>query len=272
MDEKKFEQEYRTWKQQAAPDLWNRIEENLAEHPERKQRPRIHTLWKPVSGVAAAILVLVAAAGVNSGRFGESSAVTEFAQETAAAYRPLSVPQDAVTEPEDSRYFSEAILGDTELLCGGTVTSVSFESDDSGRAVKVVYEIQLDQVYYADDYTTDLTGLTVKSPIIKTEGDEAYVLYQLQQEETYLLPLIRADGGWELLYPFAPQIQVTGDGAYLFHSGYSSLVDSSTQVVAGTREGENDYYFDRMLLREDDNFPLDLVSLIEREAQGRKSG
>ena len=78
------------------------------------------------------------------------------------------------------------------------------------------------------------------------------------------------DGVWELLYPFAPQIQVTGDGAYLFHSGYASLVSSEASVVIGSQEGESDYYYDRMLLRDDDNFLSDLISLVEREAQGRK--
>ena len=69
------------------------------------------------------------------------------------------------TVPEDSAYFSEAILGDTGLLCGGTVTDVALEQDEAGRAVKVVYKIDLDRVYYSEDYTTDMETLTVKSPI-----------------------------------------------------------------------------------------------------------
>ena len=36
MDEKRLEQEYRSLKCQQAPDLWNRIERNLQEHPERE--------------------------------------------------------------------------------------------------------------------------------------------------------------------------------------------------------------------------------------------
>ena len=43
-----------------------------------------------------------------------------------------------------------------------------------------------------------------------------------------------------------------------------------TSVAVKTPEGTNDYYYDRMLVREDGNFLSDLVSLIEREAQGRK--
>lgn len=189
--------------------------------------------------------------------------VTDYRQLQLAAYQPVPVPEDALTVPEDSQYFSEAILKDAELLCGGTVTKVSLEEDVSGRANKVVYEMTLDQVYYAEDYTAGMEQITVKSPIVKTDGDEVYILYQLQPGGTYLLPLVKQEGGWELLYPFAPQIQVTRDGAYLFHSGYVSLVNDTTEVVIGSREGENDYYYDRMVLRNDEDFLSELMSLVE---------
>lgn len=400
MDEKRFEQEYREMKRQAAPDLWARIEGNLADHPEREEQaqqeahlgqtaevqefPRKRKGRRPVYGMAAAaaaVLVLVVAgpqlrrggssmsaapmvgaaqadgememaqagaaetwaaaaeagadaaqsgndAGVSAAAPGSTAAapapsgstsgmagagadtgadttaksaastppganekasgamvtagtppetasdVTDVPQVTAiqpALWQPLSVPENAVTVAEDSQYFSEGILGDTELLCGATVTSASLEQDASGRAVKVVYELTLDKIYYSEDYTAGITKLTVKSPIIETDGDEAYVLYQLKPETTYLLPLKTQDGGWELLYPFAPQIQVTGDGAYVFHSGYASLVTEDTSVMAGDPEGTNDYYYDRMLLREDDNFLSDFVSLVTDQVQGRKT-
>ena len=41
MDEKMLEQEYKKLKQQAAPDLWSRIEMNLAEHPEREAKAAV---------------------------------------------------------------------------------------------------------------------------------------------------------------------------------------------------------------------------------------
>ncbi len=349
MDEKQLEQEYRKLKHQDVPDLWNRIEANLKDHPERVSKAqsdvqkaaqkgvrKVEPGKRPVYGMAAAaaaVLVLVIAAPqlktknlteegidavgeaemaydrgeVSAEKKAENAAPAETAagpgqvspgagqvspgagssqmtsgasrvlpegvlaydQLQLAAWQPTKIPAQAVTVPEDSQYFSEAILGDTELLCGGTVTSVSFEQDTSGTAVKVVYEMTLDQVYYSTDYTTGMDTVTVKSPIIQTEGDEVYILYQLQPGGTYLLPLREQDGGWELLYPFAPQIQVTGDGAYLFHSGYASLVNDDTSVVIGSQEGENDYYYDRMLLRQDDDFLSDFVSLVESQAQGR---
>lgn len=327
MDEKKLEQEYRELRQQAAPDLWSRIEQNLAEHPEREAKAEtsepdvqekenvIHHIprWRNAYGVAAAAAVIVVSMAVNrqissmssksmapemametmaaapamdeaweknmaagaeprfmSGSTSGSSGILFYENLELAAYQPLTVPEQAVTVPEDAEYFSEAILGDTGLLCGGTVEHAELEYDEAGRAVKVVYQVALDKVYYSEDYTAGLEMLTVKSPIVETAGDEAYVLYQLQEGGTYLLPLRKHSDEWELLYPFAPQIQVTGDGAYLFHSGYASLVSSETSVVVGSQEGANDYYYDRMLLRKDDNFLTDLITLVEREAQGRK--
>jgi hypothetical protein len=189
--------------------------------------------------------------------------VLSYGQLKLAAYQPVAVPENAVTTAEDSQYFSEDILRDTQLLCGGTVTNVSFEQDQSGKAVKVVYEMTLDQVYFSEDYITGTETITVKSPIVRTDGDEVYILYQLQAGGTYLLPLHKPEQDWELLYPFAPQIQVTGDGAYLFHSGYSSLMNEDTSVVIGSPEGNNDYFYDRMVLRDDKDFLSELLALIE---------
>lgn len=391
MDEKKLEQEYKKLKRQAAPDLWDRIEGNLKEHPEREQKSEeaekvvqlAERKRRPVYGMAAAaaaILVLVsvqpvmkqrmeqrpetanmemavtaceAAAAAAGAADGEQEAAEESAgpgaiagaaadgdqakAESAAdgespqqrpeaeaqvalgevpgastkgqtenglvsdaqspeqrtsgqeqsgaaaqvqiqraalealsassmAYR-LEIPENALTVSEDARYFSESILGDTELLCGATVVSAQLEQDEFGRAVKVSYQMTVERVEYAEDYIAPMDTVTVKSPIISTEGDESYVLYQLIPGNTYLLPLVQKEGCFELLYPFAPQIQVTEDQEYVFHSGYASLISPDTSVTVKEQEGTNDYYYDRMLVRTDDNFLSDLIALIEREAR-----
>lgn len=175
----------------------------------------------------------------------------------------LPLPEGAVTVPEDASYFSEAILADTELLCSGTVEGVSLEYDGQGRAVKVVYQVLAGEIHYAQDYLDSQERILVKSPIVKTDGDEAYILYQLKEGSAYLLPLKKEKGEWELIYPFAPQVEILQDGAYLFHSGYASLVNQETRVVAGKREGENDYFYDRMLLRQDEGFLSQFLSLIK---------
>ncbi len=199
----------------------------------------------------------------------EDSGVIDQGQLMLASYHPVAVPENAVTISADDQYFSEAVLKDAELVCRGTVTDVSLEEDSSGKAVKVVYKVSLDQVDYAEDYVVGMDEITVKSPIVKTDGDEVYILYQLQIGGTYLLPLLQQEGGWELLYPFAPQIQVTGEGGYLFHSGYATLMNDETLVVTGAPQGSNDVFYDRMVLRKDDNFLSEFLNLVELEQGGQ---
>lgn len=192
----------------------------------------------------------------------ESAGILYYSQLDLASYTSLSLPAGAVTLPEDTMYFSEDILGDTQLLCLGTVTSISLETDQSGNPAFLVYNIRLDSICYSEDYTAELESVIVKSPIIKSDGGDHQILYQLQTDASYLLPLKRQDDSWELLFPFAPQVQVTGNGSYLFHSGYTSLTDANTFVVVGEQEGANDFYFDRMLLRRDEDFLSDFISLV----------
>lgn len=345
MDEQRLKQEYQNWKRQSAPELWDRIEKNLKNYPERKlakqeiqveQRNRKtgrragRKIFYGAAGAAAVICLMVSVSGWYRGflvRQGEGkegydtvfeagiAEETRIAKETGIAEETrvaeetgiagetrvaeeariaeeaegaeeangeskmqseviltgnadiLRVPEDAVAVPTDSAYFSQAVLADTELVCAGKIDDVSLEYDQQGRAVKVCYQFAVDQVYYAQDYFTGTENITVKSPIIQAEGDEAYLLYQMRKGKMYLLPLKKQEGDWELVYPFAPQVQVTDGQGYLFHSGYSSLVNEETQVVRGEQEGENDYFYDRMLLREDGEFVADFLRLVEEEEE-----
>ena len=142
------------------------------------------------------------------------------------------------------------------------MASVTLETNENQQTAFLVYDVVVDSVNYSEDYVTDLTRLTIKSPIVRAIGQKNEILYQLQKGETYLLPLKKQAESWELLFPFAPQIQKTEDGAYLFHSGYNSLIDDQTSVVVMDQEGSNDFYYDRMLLRNDDTFLSDYLSLI----------
>lgn len=336
MDEKQFEQEYRAWKKQDAPQLWERIEPRLQDHVRTQEdagtqkhvRTQEHTRIQKYAGTrknrymrygisaaaAAVVLALVLPGALYSkktildGGSGREAKVQEtdvlpentVTQETAAAQETkampeaaaapeaaavqktipglysyqqlglkegnlLSVPENAVSVPEDAGYFSEELLGDTQLLCSGTVEEVSLDYDEHQRAVKVVYQLTLDAVHYAEDYISSSGRITVQSPIVETEGDEVYLLYQLQPGGRYLLPLKKEGADWELLYPFAPQIQITQDEGYVFHSGYASLMNDETHVVAACQEGANDYFYDRMLLREDEAFLSEFMELMERQ-------
>ena len=55
----------------------------------------------------------------------------------------------------------------------------------------------------------------------------------------------------------------------MFHSGYATLMNDETLVVTGTPQGSNDVYYDRMVLRKDDNFLSEFLSLVEVEQGGQ---
>lgn len=189
-----------------------------------------------------------------------------YSQLELADYESLSLPAQAETLSHDAMYFSEDVLEDTELLCVGTVLSVSLETHESHGPALLVYDLLVDSVCCSEDYATDLTHIQVKSPVVEAVGGENQILYQLQVDSSYVLPLRDEENGWELLFPFAPQIQVTPGGGYLFHSGYASLIDDSAFVVVGQQEGDNDFYYDRMLFRDDGDFLSDLVTVVKNQS------
>ena len=220
--------------------------------------------WETGNSVLPAEETKLTSEETSQPAFASSSGVLHYSQLDLASYSALSLTSQAITVAEDTMYFSEDILADTELLCLGTVTSVSLETDQSQNAVFLVYDITLESIFYSEDYTEGLKSLTVKSPIVEAKGSENQILYQLQSKSSYVLPLKRLGNDWQLLFPFAPQVQITGSGAYLFHSGYTSLTNENTFVVVGEQEGTNDFYYDRMLLRDDDDFLSDFLSLVQR--------
>lgn len=290
MNKKQFAQEYREMQAQRAPDLWNRIEAGLesspARQPEaavRKSRPYRHFRSYGLAGAAALVLLITGVRlsgsekGAEAPKQQPNNAVAEQAEAevmagavTVKPVNALNIPENASTIAADASYFSEAVLAETELLCEASVTSVAFGEGESGRPDHVVYEMVIDGIYYAQGYVSEQETIEVTSPIVQAEADEAWLLYQMKPGSTYLVPLKAGTGGWELIYPFAPQIEVAADQTYIFHSGYSSLINQNTVVTKGEKEGESDFYYDRMLVRTDDNFLSDLISLVKQEVQGRK--
>lgn len=222
------------------------------------------TAAREAVGVTAADGASVKERGRTEGGL-ERAGVLSVSQLKLAEYESLTLPAGAVTAAEDSMYFSEELLGDTEFLCLGTVTDVSLEAGPSGYPSLLVYEFRVDSVCYSTGYTTGLTHIRVKSPIVGAAGGESRILYQLQVGSSYVLPLKASQEGWELIFPFAPQIQAVPGGGYLFHSGFMSLTDTGTFVVIGQQEGANDFYYDRMLFRDDDHFLSDIISLVAEQ-------
>jgi hypothetical protein len=104
--------------------------------------------------------------------------------------------------------------------------------------------------------------------------------YALRRGRTYVLPLsclddslsgvkevvsgdITRDGEYGIVYPFAPQIEVTQDGQYVFHSLWESLWDDSTVNV---ETGDGSAF--ALKLRGDGDFLSDLRAVVQRYQVG----
>ena len=187
--ESMLKQEYRDLKCQNTPMLWDRIETNLKEHPERIMRNADKTTpqsqWRTfsIAGAAAAFLLVISlpwhvsrlrsnSSGTEEKSYYQYESTQPVSQETDSEttqknqdftsqgvlyysqlnlteYESLSLPTGAVTVSEDSAYFSEALLRDTQLLCLGTVASVTLETNENQQTAFLVYDVVVDSVNYS---------------------------------------------------------------------------------------------------------------------------
>lgn len=155
--------------------------------------------------------------------------------------------------------FTEELLTESAAFIKGTVTEIAFEND------KVIYTVLVSKVYGPSEGVEEGKSITVTNDLY-TYTSLAGSVEKLQVDRTYLIPLtLREEEGKEVysvLYPFAPQIQMTKDGQYLYPDHYTSLDTEEAKVVEmDTEEGYG--YYGNMKLREDDSFEKDLEKLAE---------
>ncbi|SDI55966.1 hypothetical protein [Proteiniclasticum ruminis] len=155
--------------------------------------------------------------------------------------------------------FTEELLTESAAFIKGTVTEIAFESD------KVIYTVLVSKVYGPSEGVEEGKSITITNDLY-TYTSLAGSVEKLQVDRTYLIPLtLREEEGKEVysvLYPFAPQIQMTKDGQYLYPDHYTSLDTEEAKVVEmDTEEGYG--YYGTMKLREDDSFEKDLEKLAE---------
>ena len=155
--------------------------------------------------------------------------------------------------------FTEDLLSESAAFIKGTVTEIAFEND------KVIYTVLVSKVYGPSEGVDEGKSITVTNDLY-TYTSLAGSVEKLQVDRTYLIPLtLREEEGKEVysvLYPFAPQIQMTKDGQYLYPDHYTSLDAEEAKVVEmDTEEGYG--YYGSMKLRDDESFEKDLEKLSE---------
>lgn len=190
-----------------------------------------------------------------------------YAELNLADIQPVKLPTVTVAESPQTRYFTVEAFADTELLVQATVQSINFIYNDKQEAHSVVYTVLTDNVFYSEgDYPTigrynDGTEiLTIISPIV--QADDVW-MYPLQVNRTYLLPLTVTDtGAINLVFPYAPQIELSLDGFCVFHSGWQDLIDDRTGSLLADCVHPDDYFYDRMMIRPSKGFAKDLTRLI----------
>lgn len=309
----KLEKAYRDLQMQEVPDLWNRIESNLASQPKHCEvigkRRRRNWLGSGLAAACAAVIAVGAWRGIGLWEQKTASMETATAGEKAAEaaetmedrteaqtsfsadgqtsegsvgqmaaqakgahkilqYDSLSLmgtkaylpPGETNFVSEDQRHFTEELLRDTVLLTEACVEAVSYEKDQQGRINQVIYEIKVQRVLYSEDYVSEGQKLLVESPLT---GNGAEVLYEMKEGGTYILPLKAGERAYGLIFPYGPQIEVTKDQGYVFHNGFRSLVNEETSVVIMGEHGPEDYYYDRMVFRDDTVFLSNLTQLVE---------
>lgn len=171
----------------------------------------------------------------------------------------VTLPDSVSSQSAQEKYFTLDALKDTDFLISATVKDISFGHNDNGEAYEVLYSVSADTVYFQND-ALPAAELTVTSPIVQTDNVWLYPLYI---NRTYLLPLKYADGSLELIYPYAPQIEVTLDGYYIFHSGWQCLITDSTESITLPFIPSDDFYYDKMLIRGGCEFVNDLTDFIK---------
>lgn len=193
--------------------------------------------------------------------------------------------------------FSESFVDDSELVFKGTVTNAYYKTykydtysnkfEENGRlhniAVTVVYEMKIEDILYSNENFK--VGDTIKienqydswsfpneEEFCKLKVNHQYIIpvsefgeniiYSVDQSD-YASGDIKRDGKYAINYQYAPQIEVTLDNQYIFHTGWTSLInDNSREVIVDGLEGP----LLKFKMRDDEAFIEDLKSVFIRRS------
>lgn len=203
---KDLEQEYKKQVQEEMPDLWNRIEPNLAP---KKKKPWIRR-YAPLTSVAAAALVLLAVMPglLNLQRMGQDN--TSAADCAPRAEKTEGYAQEAAEENgEDScgapQMFAAdgvetgttgagAVTEDTAADGGQTGSSgagavtegtAAEEMNDTAAVQETDEESAVLKTEYSEDITAEDAGMTVRVTVASVDEADGRTVYTLTDGEKF---------------------------------------------------------------------------------------
>lgn len=194
---KDLEQEYKKQVQEEMPDLWNRIEPNLAP---KKKKPWIRR-YAPLTSVAAAALVLLAVMPglLNLQRMGQDN--TSAADCAPRAEKTEGYAQEAVEENgEDSCGAPQMFAADgveTGTTGAGAVTEgTAAEEMNDTAAVQETDEKEAAgesadeenavlKTEYSEDITAEDAGMTVRVTVASVDEADGRTVYTLTDGEKF---------------------------------------------------------------------------------------
>lgn len=204
---KDLEQEYKKQVQEEMPDLWNRIEPNLAP---KKKKPWIRR-YAPLTSVAAAALVLLAVMPglLNLQRMGQDN--TSAADCAPRAEKTEGYAQEAAEENgEDScgapQMFAAADGVETGTTGAGAVTedttadggqagasgagavtegAAAEEMNDTAAVQETDEESAVLKTEYSEDITAEDAGMTVTVTVASVDEADGRMVYTLTDGEKF---------------------------------------------------------------------------------------
>lgn len=204
---KDLEQEYKKQVQEEMPDLWNRIEPNLAP---KKKKPWIRR-YAPLTSVAAAALVLLAVMPglLNLQRMGQDN--TSTADCAPRAEKTEGYAQEAAEENgEDScgapQMFAAADGVETGTTGAGAVTedttadggqagasgagavtegAAAEEMNDTAAVQETDEESAVLKTEYSEDITVEDAGMTVTVTVASVDEADGRTVYTLTDGEKF---------------------------------------------------------------------------------------
>lgn len=204
---KDLEQEYKKQVQEEMPDLWNRIEPNLAP---KKKKPWIRR-YAPLTSVAAAALVLLAVMPglLNLQRMGQDN--TSAADCAPRAEKTEGYAQEAAEENgEDScgapQMFAAADGVETGTTGAGAVTedttadggqagasgagavtegAAAEEMNDTAAVQETDEESAVLKTEYSEDITAEDAGMTVRVTVASVDEADGRTVYTLTDGEKF---------------------------------------------------------------------------------------